>query len=83
MQAAGLSRGAGGITPSHNSEGIKSGSIKLGTGSLRLFFVQDAFAFYDSDHDGIINAHELSLILRSIGQNPTEAELQVSYILFF
>merc|ERR1712241_235932 len=37
---------------------------------------QDAFAFYDSDHDGIINAHELSLILRSIGQNPTEAELQ-------
>ena len=40
---------------------------------------QDAFCFFDTDHDGIINSRELGSVLRQIGQNPTEAELQVSY----
>ena len=39
---------------------------------------QDAFTYFDTDHDGIINSRELGSVLRQIGQNPTEAELQVS-----
>lgn len=37
---------------------------------------QDAFFRFDTDHDGVINAKELGPVLRQIGQNPTEAELQ-------
>merc|ERR1712029_61698 len=37
---------------------------------------QDAFTYFDTDHDGIINSRELGSVLRQIGQNPTEAELQ-------
>ena len=37
---------------------------------------QDAFSRY-TDHDGIINSHELGSVLRQIGLNPTDAELQV------
>lgn len=40
---------------------------------------QDAFCCFDTDHDGIINSKELGAVLRQIGQNPTEAELQVSW----
>lgn len=39
---------------------------------------QDAFCLFDSDHDGAITTKELGSVLRQIGQNPTEAELQVS-----
>ena len=39
---------------------------------------QDAFFQFDTDHDGVINAKELGPVLRAIGQNPTEAELQVN-----
>ena len=38
---------------------------------------QDAFCEFDTDHDGVINSKELGSVLRQIGQNPTEAELQV------
>ena len=41
---------------------------------------QDAFCHFDTDHDGVINARELGSVLRQIGQNPTEAELQVMTI---
>merc|ERR1712156_12951 len=35
-----------------------------------------AFNKFDSDKDGVINGKELGKILRYIGQNPTEAEVQ-------
>jgi calmodulin len=38
---------------------------------------QDAFCNFDDDHDGVINSQQLGSVLRQIGQNPTEAELQV------
>ena len=38
---------------------------------------QDAFCLFDTDHDGEIRSKELGAVLRHIGQNPTEAELQV------
>lgn len=37
----------------------------------------DAFKDKDTDEDGAINPAELHAVLRSMGQNPTEAELQV------
>ena len=41
---------------------------------------QDAFKAVDTDHDGFIASSQLGLVLRSIGQNPTDAEVQVGYI---
>jgi hypothetical protein len=38
---------------------------------------QDAFFQFDTDHDGIINSKELGAVLKHVGQNPSEAELQV------
>ena len=38
-----------------------------------------AFNRFDSDKDGVINGKELGKILRFIGQNPTEAEVQVRF----
>ena len=40
---------------------------------------QDAFKAVDTDHDGFIASSQLGLVLRSIGQNPTDAEVQVGF----
>ena len=39
---------------------------------------QDKFASIDTDNDGIITAKSLGLLLRNCGENPSEAEIQVS-----
>jgi len=31
---------------------------------------------YDKDHDGIINTQKLGAVLRALGHNPTEIEIQ-------
>ena len=44
-----------------------------------LFFfssTQEAFSLFDKDGDGTITTKELGTVMRSLGQNPTEAELQ-------
>ena len=33
---------------------------------------------YDSDKDGVVSVREVALVFRSMGYNPTEAELQVA-----
>lgn len=38
---------------------------------------QDAFNEFDINHDGIIDTKQLRALMRQIGLNPTEAELQV------
>ena len=40
--------------------------------------IQDAYNSIDTDADGIIVTSELGTLLRLLGQNPTDAELQVS-----
>jgi len=37
---------------------------------------QDAFAFFDTDNDGIITTKSLGPLLRHCGENPSEAEVQ-------
>ena len=37
--------------------------------------LQEAFSFFDKDQDGRITNRELRGLMRSLGQNPTEAEI--------
>ena len=37
---------------------------------------KEAFALFDSDGDGTITTKELGVVMRSLGQTPTEAELK-------
>lgn len=37
---------------------------------------KDAFLVYDKDGDGTMSIKELGSVMRSLGQNPTEQELQ-------
>ena len=41
---------------------------------------KSAFNKFDVDHDGVISSRELGQVLRFIGHNPTEAEIQVTMI---
>ena len=46
--------------------------------SINVLFLEyrDAFKFFDKDGNGYITTRELGAIMRSLGQNPTETELQ-------
>jgi len=37
---------------------------------------KEAFELFDNDHDGTVTTAQLGTVLRSLGQNPTEAELR-------
>ncbi|XP_031243434.1 calmodulin-like [Mastomys coucha] len=37
---------------------------------------KEAFSLFDKDRDGTITTKELGIVMRSLGQNPTEVELQ-------
>ena len=43
---------------------------------------KEAFSLFDKDGDGTITTKELGTVMRSLGQNPTEAELQDMVRLF-
>ena len=43
---------------------------------LWLAEFKEAFSLFDKDGDGTITTKELGTVMRSLGQNPTEAELQ-------
>ena len=37
---------------------------------------KEAFSLFDKNGDGNISSQELGIVMRSLGQNPTEAELK-------
>ena len=37
---------------------------------------KEAFSLFDKNGDGYISSKELGIVMRSLGQNPSEAELQ-------
>jgi calmodulin len=37
---------------------------------------KEAFSLFDKDVDGTITSKELGTVMRSLGQNPTQAELE-------
>ena len=37
---------------------------------------KEAFSLFDKNGDGNISSKELGIVMRSLGQNPTEADLQ-------
>ena len=41
--------------------------------------IQEAFTTVDTDADGVIASSDLGSVLRLLGQNPTDAELQVIF----
>ena len=45
---------------------------------MKLFFKEfrEAFSLFDKDGDETITTKELGTVMRSLGQNPTESELQ-------
>ena len=52
-------------------------SNRLKFGSLSSFELKKvAFRIFDVDNDGKITTRELGAVLRSLGQNPTDIELQ-------
>ncbi|XP_053112231.1 calmodulin-like protein 3 [Hemicordylus capensis] len=42
----------------------------------QLIEFKEAFALFDTNGDGVITSKELGTVMRSLGHNPTEAELQ-------
>jgi Ca2+-binding EF-hand superfamily protein len=49
---------------------------KFNCSVVSLSEFKEAFSLFDKDGDGCITTKELGTVMRSLGQNPTEAELQ-------
>lgn len=37
---------------------------------------KNSFQIFDKDNDGVISSHELGIVMRAMGHNPTQIELQ-------
>ncbi|KAJ7411220.1 calmodulin [Willisornis vidua] len=56
------------------SDGLQRQADQLTEEQIAEF--KEAFSLFDKDGDGTITTKELGTVMRSLGQNPTEAELQ-------
>ncbi|XBI63844.1 hypothetical protein VPH35_044170 [Triticum aestivum] len=60
--------------PSRPRVGVGAMADQLTDDQIAEF--KEAFSLFDKDGDGCITTKELGTVMRSLGQNPTEAELQ-------
>ena len=44
--------------------------------SIRCIDLKEAFKLFDKDGDGFISNTELGTVMRTLGQNPTDAEIK-------
>lgn len=58
----------------HVKKQSKAATAKLTQEQIAEF--KEAFVLFDSDGDGNISSKELGTVMRSLGQNPTEAEIK-------
>uniref|UniRef100_A0A673XBF8 Calmodulin n=1 Tax=Salmo trutta TaxID=8032 RepID=A0A673XBF8_SALTR len=65
---------AGAVDNSHSCFLSSSQADQLTEEQIAEF--KEAFSLFDKDGDGTITTKELGTVMRSLGQNPTEAELQ-------
>lgn len=56
-----------------SSQGQTQSHPKLSPEQIEEF--KEAFSLFDKNGDGYISSKELGIVMRSLGQNPTEAEL--------
>merc|ERR1712227_623376 len=59
-----------------NKTKTKSSKLKEDLSEEQIAEFKEAFVLFDKDGDGTITTKELATVMRSLGQNPTEAELQ-------
>ncbi|XP_022853885.1 calmodulin-7-like [Olea europaea var. sylvestris] len=62
--------------PTKNQENISRRDMADQLTDDQISEFKEAFSLFDKDGDGCITTKELGTVMRSLGQNPTEAELQ-------
>ncbi|KAJ1767348.1 hypothetical protein LPJ74_005422 [Coemansia sp. RSA 1843] len=62
------------ISNKMNNIGTQADNGQVGEDQVSKF--REAFALFDKDGDNFISAEELGYVMRSLGKNPTESELQ-------
>lgn len=72
-KAAATAPKAAGAAPKAAAAG---GDLQHGLTDEQIAEFKEAFSLFDKDGDGTITTKELGTVMRSLGQNPTEAELQ-------
>mmetsp|Transcript_49040 Transcript_49040/g.60275 ORF Transcript_49040/g.60275 Transcript_49040/m.60275 type:complete len:160 (-) Transcript_49040:130-609(-) len=55
---------------------LKSGGPGPGLTDVEIAEFWEAFALFDEDRNGVITTSELGKVMRSLGQQPTESDLQ-------
>ncbi|KAI3388917.1 hypothetical protein SNEBB_006743 [Seison nebaliae] len=62
--------------PKKGNKAAKNNTTSDGLTPEQIAEFKEAFALFDKDGDGNITTKELGTVMRSLGQNPTEGELQ-------